>query len=65
MTVNDTESEGVRRRKGGKKEMEGEKRVLESKLWNGMGERTLPPKMKGVVIKSCVAIRDVKCPPAA
>lgn len=71
MTVNDTER--GRGRRGQKEETEGERKEKES--WNPRYKeqekkghphhQQLPPKLKAMVIKSYVAIREVECPPSS
>lgn len=62
------------REKKPKKETEGERKEKESsnqRYKEGEGKKghplyqQLPPKLKAMVIKSYVAIREVKCPPSS
>lgn len=67
MTVNDTERRGA---KGGERERErkrkeGEFELKVKKIYKGGGDphhQQLPPKLKTMVIKSYVAIREVEYP---
>lgn len=68
MTVNDTERRGAkggRERERERKEEEFELKVKEYKGGGDPPHQQLPPKLKTMVIKSYVAIREVEYPQEA
>lgn len=65
MTVNDTERRGAKgggERERERKEGEFELKVKEYKGGEDLHHHQLPPKLKTMVIKSYVAIREVEYP---